>query len=50
MYSEQARSDQGRLQAALMPIMVIFVGCVLGLVIMALFAPLVQLNQMMAPY
>jgi type II secretory pathway component PulF len=41
MYGQQARANQGRLQALLMPFMVILIGGLVGMAIMGLFAPLV---------
>jgi len=42
MYAEQARCGQSRLQAVLLPIMLIFVGGFLALAILAMFLPMVQ--------
>ncbi|MFB3893737.1 MAG: type II secretion system F family protein [Phycisphaerae bacterium] len=43
MYSQQARANQGRLQALLMPLMVILIGGLVGLAILGLFSPLVAM-------
>ena len=43
MYANQARCGQARLQAALLPVMLIGVGCFLGLTILAMFAPMIQI-------
>ncbi len=43
MYADQARCGQARLQAALLPVMLICVGCFLALTILAMFAPMVQI-------
>ncbi|MCJ7674005.1 MAG: type II secretion system F family protein [Sedimentisphaerales bacterium] len=42
MYAEQARYGQARLQAALLPLMLIVVGGVLAMAIMAMFLPLIS--------
>ncbi|OHB73838.1 MAG: hypothetical protein A2Z25_10235 [Planctomycetes bacterium RBG_16_55_9] len=42
MYADQARCGQARLQAALLPVMLIGVGCFLALTILAMFAPMIQ--------
>jgi type II secretory pathway component PulF len=42
MYADQARCGQSRLQAALLPVMLIGVGCFLALTIIAMFAPMIQ--------
>ncbi len=42
MYADQARCGQSRLQAALLPVMIISVGCFLALTILAMFAPMIQ--------
>jgi type II secretory pathway component PulF len=42
MYAEQARYGQARLQAVLLPIMLIVVGGVLAMAIMAMFLPLIS--------
>jgi len=43
MYTEQARCGQARLQAILLPVMLIGVGCFLMLTILAMFAPMIQI-------
>jgi type II secretory pathway component PulF len=43
MYADQARCGQARLQAAMLPTMLIGVGCFLALTIIAMFAPMVQI-------
>jgi type II secretory pathway component PulF len=43
MYANQARCGQARLQAALLPVMLIGVGCFLALTILAMFAPMIQI-------
>lgn len=43
MYADQARCGQARLQAALLPVMLIGVGCFLALTILAMFAPMIQI-------
>jgi type IV pilus assembly protein PilC len=43
MYSQQARSGQGRLQALLLPLMLILVGGLLGICILGLFLPLIKI-------
>ncbi len=43
MYADQARCGQTRLQAALLPVMLIGVGCFLALTILAMFAPMIQI-------
>lgn len=48
MYSRQCRADQGRLQALLTPTLIILVGGVIGLVIMAMFMPMVWMIQGMS--
>lgn len=42
MYTSQARHGQTKLQTLLMPTMVVFVGGILGLAIMSVFLPMVQ--------
>lgn len=42
MYADQARCGQARLQAALLPVMIIGVGCFLALTIIAMFTPMIQ--------
>ncbi|HCO95496.1 MAG TPA: hypothetical protein DIU00_16370 [Phycisphaerales bacterium] len=43
MYAEQARCGQARLQAVLLPIMLIGVGCFLAMTILAMFLPMIQI-------
>ena len=43
MYADQARCGQARLQAALLPVMLICVGCFLAMTILAMFAPMIQI-------
>ncbi|OHB54406.1 MAG: hypothetical protein A2173_06630 [Planctomycetes bacterium RBG_13_44_8b] len=43
MYAEQARCGQARLQAVLLPIMLIAVGGVLAMTILAMFLPMIQI-------
>jgi type IV pilus assembly protein PilC len=45
MYERQARANQGRLESLLVPAMVVAVGGVVGLIILALFFPMVGLLQ-----
>ncbi|MCH7918990.1 MAG: type II secretion system F family protein [Planctomycetes bacterium] len=42
MYTSQAGQGQGRLQSLLMPTMVVFVGGVLGMAVLAIFLPMIQ--------
>ena len=42
MYAEQARCGQARLQAVLLPIMLIGVGCFLAMTILAMFLPMIS--------
>ncbi len=42
MYSEQTRCSQGRLQAVLLPVMLILVGSFIALAILAIFLPMIQ--------
>lgn len=42
MYSEQTRCSQGRLQAVLLPVMLIVVGSFIALAILAIFLPMIQ--------
>jgi len=42
MYAEQARIGQARLQAILLPVMLIIVGGIIAIAILAMFLPLVQ--------
>ena len=41
MYTEQARCGQARLQAVLLPVMLIGVGCILAITILAMFMPMI---------
>jgi type II secretory pathway component PulF len=43
MYAEQARCGQTRLQAVLLPVMLIGVGGFLALTIMAMFLPMISI-------
>jgi type II secretory pathway component PulF len=43
MYAEQARCGQARLQAVLLPLMIIGVGGFIALTILAMFAPMIQI-------
>lgn len=43
MYAEQARCGQARLQAVLLPLMIIGVGVFIALTILAMFAPMIQI-------
>jgi type II secretory pathway component PulF len=43
MYAEQARCGQARLQAVLLPIMLIAVGGILAMTILAMFLPMIQM-------
>jgi len=42
MYAEQARFGQARLQAVLLPIMIIVVGAIVMLCILAMFLPMIK--------
>jgi len=42
MYAEQARYGQTRLQAVLLPIMLIFVGGIIAMAVLSMFLPLIQ--------
>ncbi|MHC4293194.1 MAG: type II secretion system F family protein [Planctomycetota bacterium] len=42
MYKEQAFSGQAKLQSVMLPMMIIFVGIVIGSAVMAMFLPMVQ--------
>jgi type II secretory pathway component PulF len=42
MYANQARAGQSRLQAVLLPVMLIVVGGFLGTAILAMFLPMIQ--------
>jgi len=43
MYTEQARCGQARLQAVLLPVMLIGVGCFLAMTILAMFLPMISI-------
>ena len=43
MYAEQARCGQARLQAVLLPVMLIGVGCFLAMTILAMFLPMISI-------
>ncbi len=43
MYAEQARCGQARLQAVLLPIMLIMVGSIILLIVLAMFLPMIQI-------
>jgi len=43
MYTEQARCGQARLQAILLPVMLIGVGCFLAMTILAMFLPMISI-------
>lgn len=47
MYSEQTRCLQGKLQAILLPVMLIFVGGFIALMILAMFLPMVRMVTVM---
>jgi type IV pilus assembly protein PilC len=42
MYAEQARCGQARLQAVLLPIMLIVVGGIIATAVLAMFLPMIQ--------
>ncbi len=42
MYAEQARCGQSRLQAVLLPAMIIGVGCFIAMTILAMFLPMIS--------
>lgn len=42
MYADQARAGQSRLQAVLLPLMIVFVGGFLAMAILAMFLPMIQ--------
>jgi type II secretory pathway component PulF len=42
MYAEQARFGQARLQAVLLPIMIIAVGAIVMLCVLAMFLPMIK--------
>jgi type IV pilus assembly protein PilC len=43
MYTEQARCGQARLQAILLPVMLIFVGGIVATAVLAIFLPMIQI-------
>jgi len=43
MYAEQARCGQARLQAVLLPLMIIGVGGFIAMTILAMFLPMIQI-------
>ena len=43
MYDQQARSNQARLQAVLLPIMLVCVGGIIGISVLALFLPIIKI-------
>jgi type IV pilus assembly protein PilC len=43
MYTEQARCGQARLQAVLLPVMLIGVGCFIAMTILAMFLPMISI-------
>ena len=45
MYAEQARCGQARLQAVLLPVMLILVGGILALAVLAMFLPMIQVVE-----
>jgi type II secretory pathway component PulF len=45
MYAEQARCGQARLQAILLPVMLILVGGILALAILGMFLPMIQVIE-----
>jgi type II secretory pathway component PulF len=45
MYAEQARAQQARLQAVLLPLLIVLVGCLFGFFVVGIFRPLVGLLQ-----
>ncbi len=42
MYAEQARCGQARLQAVLLPVMLVFVGGFVAMIVLAMFTPMIQ--------
>ena len=46
MYARQAQTNQGRLQALLLPVLLVFTGALVAFGIMALFAPLIRTMTM----
>ena len=47
MYAQQTIARQGRTRALLMPMMIIFVGGIVGLVVLAMFLPMVTMIQVL---
>ena len=43
MYSEQTRCMQGRLQAVMLPLMLVLVGGFIGIMVLAMFLPMVSI-------
>jgi type II secretory pathway component PulF len=43
MYVEQVKCSQARLQAVLLPVMLIFVGGFIGITVLGLFLPLIKI-------
>jgi type II secretory pathway component PulF len=43
MYAQQARTSQARLQAVLLPVMIVFVGVFIAMIILAIFLPMIQI-------
>ncbi len=50
MYSQQARTGQSRLQALMLPVMLVFVGGVIAVAVMAMFMPLTSIFRLMQTY
>jgi len=42
MYADQARVGQSRLQAVLLPVLIMAVGCILAIAILSMFLPMIQ--------
>jgi type IV pilus assembly protein PilC len=42
MYADQARVGQSRLQAILLPVLIMAVGCILAIAILSMFLPMIQ--------
>jgi len=49
MYAEQARCGQSRLQAVLLPAMIIGVGCFIAMTILAMFLPMIGIITSLSP-
>ena len=47
MYSRQAQTGQSRLQALMLPVLLVVVGVFVGMVIVSLFLPLISVLQAM---